>query len=198
MKVDSRGWKTMVACGVATASLAAWAQPPAQAPAPPPRWACCNLRYERDWISDRIFTTRPFVPVGAFVAIKDWGRNRVHVEIDGAKMRAGADYGYFQGSREQFADILFVRDDPRLRLATFPPRVQEAIRAGRIVLGMTKEQVVMSLGPPRFDLTPMLGASNWVYFAAEDGEFDLDWDADDTLKAIHAPIRIRKLVEQPS
>ena len=191
------GWCRLAAASlVAAASCAAW---PQAVPAPQTqRWACCNLRYEKDWISDRILTSRSFLPVGARVVVTDWGRNRVYADIDGVKMRVGADYGYFKGSREEFADVLFVREDPNLRIATFAPAVQAAIRAGRIAIGMTREQVVMAIGPPRFDLTPRRDASNWVHFATADGEFDLDWAPDDTLRAIHAPSRIRKLVEQPS
>ena len=195
--VTRTGWYRLAAGLLATAaSCGAW--PQAGATSQEKRWACCNLRYDKDWISDRQFTARPFLPVGAPVVITDWGRNRVYADINGVKMRAGADREYFKGSREQFAEVLFLREDPSQRIATFPPAVQAAIRSGRIALGMTKEQVVMALGPPRFYLTPVLGAANWVYFAAEDGEFDLDWAADDTLRAIHAPTRIRKLVELPS
>lgn len=47
-----------------------------------------------------------------------------------------------------FAKRIVVKDDPRLNIAKFPPRVQQAIAAAHVAPGMTKEQVIMSIGYP--------------------------------------------------
>ncbi|MEO6364159.1 MAG: hypothetical protein ABIO71_13085 [Caldimonas sp.] len=154
------------------------------------RYTCCNLRHEKNWISDDSFTGRPFLPVGARVVVKDWGRNKVFTEIEGIKVGAGPDEGYFKGTREQFAGVLFVSDDPKLRIATFTPAIQAAIRAGRVSIGMTQEQALMALGPARFDVR-----QPWTYFADADSEYDLEWNVDGTLREIHAPSRVRLQVE---
>lgn len=158
-------------------------------------WTCCNLRHEKNWISDHYLVARPFIPAGSKVTFAGWGRDRVNVEVAGVKVGAGGDYGHFRSTRETLAWLLFVQEDPNLRLATWPPEVQAAIRQGRIRIGMTRDQVHMALGPPRFEHTFSKTASNWVYMATEDGEFDLDFADDGTLRAINAPSRIRALVE---
>ncbi|NUZ06565.1 hypothetical protein [Piscinibacter koreensis] len=188
--------RTWIAIAAAlTAAVPGIAAAQANAQASDQRYTCCNLRYEKDWISDHSLTTRSFVPIGAQVVVTDWGRGTVYALIDGVKMRAGVDYGHFKGTREQLAETLFVRDDPKVRLAGFAPAVQAAIRAGRIVLGMTKEQVLMSLGPPRYEITPLpQSAANWVYYASDDGEFDIDFSDSGTAIAINAPSRVRDLV----
>lgn len=173
----------LVACVAAASTASAGAQSVGEN-----RFACCNLRHEKSWMSDRPILARPFVPVGTRVKIVDFGRNRVHVEIEGKRFTAGIEHGDFGGTRETFANTLFVSHDPLVRLATFEPAVQSAIRAGRIRLGMTREQVVMALGHPRFEF------ARWTYLATEDGGFELDWDAEGRLSVIHAPSRVRALV----
>lgn len=122
-------------------------------------YTCCNLRYEGDWISDANWMGLPFVPAGARIVIKDYGRHHANVLIDGRPMRIGLDYGREQQSVQQFAPTLVTQADPRVRLASYEARVQAAIRAGQVLPGMTREQVTMALGPPRSDGTRSLDAS---------------------------------------
>lgn len=181
-----RSWTIGVAA-IVVATL-----PYAQSPAE--RFTCCNLRHQDGWMSDHQLTTAPFVPAGSRTKILDWGNARVYVQIEGRKFGAGSDHRQPLISRERLAKLWFVEEDPAAKLESYPPDVRAAIRSGRVMLGMRKEQVLMSLGHPRFDATPDVAASNWIYFATEDGEFDLDWSDDGTLRAIHAPSRVRRLV----
>jgi hypothetical protein len=158
------------------------------------RYACCNLHYAERWISDGNWAEQPFLLPGARVKITGWGRNRAFVSIDGRPIEAGVDYSRKEQSREQFADQIFVREDPRPRIASWSPEVQEAIAAGKIRKGMTKEQVVVSLGVPRPDRTPDSKARKWIYFASETAEFDIDFDDAERVEDIQAATRVRKIV----
>ncbi|NUZ06564.1 hypothetical protein [Piscinibacter koreensis] len=146
------------------------------------RYTCCNLHYGDRWISDANFAELPFIPPGARVKITGWGRERVHVNVEGRPTSAGVDYSRTEQTREQFADRIFVRDDPRPRIASWPADVQAAIAAGKVRKGMTREQVVVSLGLPRPDRNPDPSARKLIYFASERAEFDVDFDADDRVE----------------
>lgn len=159
------------------------------------RYTCCNLRYDDRWISESNVLARPFIPAGSRVKISDWGRNRVNVLIEGRPLGASPDYGLEKLTREQFADRLFIKDDPRQRFAAYALQVQSAILEGRIMAGMTREQVVMSIGHPRADLTGDVSGRRWVYTATSDSDdFDLDFDDAGVVREINASSRVKRLV----
>jgi hypothetical protein len=160
------------------------------------RYTCCNLRYDGDWISDNNFIGQPFIPAGSRVKVAGWGRKRVHVNIEGRTMSAGPDSDFEPLTREQFADRIFVKEDPKTKVEGYSPEVQQAIVSGRVLAWMTREQVVMAIGFPRADRTEGgLGGKRWVYSLAEEGdEFDLDFDGDGKLVAVNASSRVRRSV----
>lgn len=159
------------------------------------RYTCCNLRYDGDWISDSNFVGQQFIPAGARVKIVGWGRNRVHASIDGRKMSAGLDNDVERLTREQFADRIFTREDPKTKIESYPGDVQLAIASGRVIAGMTREQVVMAIGYPRADRTiGGLAATRYVYSLSEADEFDLDFNDGGRLIAVNASSRVKRSV----
>lgn len=167
------------------------------APDPDARHTCCNLRYEGDWISDANWHSMPMIPAGARIVIKDYGRHRAHVEIDGRPLRIGLDYGRKQSTIEQFMAQIAVRDDPRPRIAGWPPAIQQAVGSGRVIAGMTREQVIVALGYPRLDRTASLEAATWTYLTLADETIDLQWAADGRLAGIAASAELLKEVQGP-
>lgn len=149
-------------------------------------YACCNLHYDDEWISDENIWGLPFIPAGAPIAIREYGRDRIHVLVDGRPMTIGHDYGRKQETKEQLVTKLLVKEDPAKVIASYSPEVQEAIRSGRILLGMSKEQVIISIGYPRVDLTTSLDLPVWKYKSDDDGKFELVWGADGLLSELRA------------
>ena len=157
-------------------------------------FTCCNLHYEGDWISDANYAKQPFVPAGSRIKINDYGRYRASVTIEGRQMRIGQDHGRAQESTEKYVTKLVVKEDPNLKIATFPSKIQAAIRAGKVMQGMTKEQVIISLGYPRTDGTRSTDLDQWTYWADTSGEYVVVWGADGRLKEIAGTPRIKELV----
>ena len=158
-------------------------------------FTCCNLRYGDDaWISDASSATQPFVPAGAAIKVYEFGSNRAKAMIEGAPMWLGLDYGRAQQSVQQFVSRLAVKEDPRLKLASYPAPTQRAIRAGKIMRGMTKEQVIMSLGYPRTDTTVSLELATWRYSTVDDEVFLVRWAADGLVQEIDAADALKRLV----
>ena len=136
---------------------------------------CCNYRYRGDWISDSNYLPHPLMPIGTPTKITDYGRYRVFTEMGGRKMRIGNDYSRTL-SNVEFAKRIVVAEDPRLKIATFPPKVQQAIAAARVIPGMTREQVIMSIGYPITSENPSLDAPVWRYWQSTFEEFHVNWD----------------------
>jgi hypothetical protein len=147
---------------------------------------CCNYRYEGDWMSDSNYLPYPIMPIGTPTKITDYGRYRVFTEMGGRKIRIGNDYSR-NLTNVDFAKRMVVKEDPRLRIAKFPPRIQQAIAAARIVPGMTKEQVVMSIGYPITSENPSYDAPVWRYWLTSFEEFQVNWDKDVVLSVSGLP-----------
>jgi outer membrane protein assembly factor BamE (lipoprotein component of BamABCDE complex) len=124
------------------------------------------------------------IPAGTPVRLKSIDRYVAYVEIDGKKYRLGLDYGRTAETTEQWANKLIVRDDPKARLAAWSPAVRKAIQGGQVMPGMTKEQVIMSLGYPMTNENPQLDAPYWRYWWSSWGEYKIHWNGAGRVKEV--------------
>src|ERR1700685_2746588 len=97
--------------------------------------------------------------------------------------RLGHDYGRDQESLEVWVGKIVVNDDPRPRIATYPPTVQAAIREGKVMVGMTREQAIASIGYPLPSESVSLDAPTWRICRSSHGEYDLNFGADGRIKS---------------
>ena len=153
-----------------------------------------NLRYEGDWISEVSWPNQAFVPVGSRLKVVDYGSNRVSVLVEGRKMRMGIDWTRGKETIQQFVARATTNDDPRKTIAAYPEKVRDAIRAGRVIVGMTKDQVLYALGRPRVDFVPSLSMNEWKYEVPEQEEMFLVFDDIGALKEVDGSRRARKFV----
>lgn len=156
-------------------------------------YTCCNLHYDGDWISDANWSSLPMLPAGASIRVLEYGRYRVMAEIDGRKMRLGLDYGR-QQPLEEWARKLVVQDDPRARIARWPAPVRDAVRAGKVAIGMSKEEVIVARGYPPAHQTPSLDLPQWKYWHTSFGSFLVVWDSSGRVKDVIADAETRYLV----
>jgi outer membrane protein assembly factor BamE (lipoprotein component of BamABCDE complex) len=156
-------------------------------------YACCNLHYQRDKISDANWHELPFYPAGTPVRVTGLHYDRATVVIDGAEMYIRQEYGREQETLGKFIAKTIVAEDPRPKIAAWPKEVQDAIRAARVMPGMTKEQVIVSLGYPMTSETPSLDASTWRYYVGSFDPYDVVWGADGRVQEVRgiAPVRAR-------
>ena len=141
-------------------------------------YTCCNFHYEKDWINDGNYAQLPMIPAGSPIKVISYGSNRAQVEIEGKPYRLGHDYGREQETLEQWVRKLVVDQDPKVKLAAYPPAVRKAIQNGQIMVGMTKEQVIMAVGYPLTNENPRLDAPLWRYWWSSFGEYQVHWSGD--------------------
>lgn len=161
------------------------------------RFTCCNLHYNGDWISDTNATTLPMIPAGTPIVLESFGFNRAKVLIDRRQMRIGHDYGRKQETKEQYVAKLIVNDDPKNKIKTYPQRIQDVIAAGKVCKGMTREQVIISLGYPRTDATQSLSATEWKYWTASWNEYLVIWGQDGLVVDITGPTEVLEQLVMP-
>src|SRR5262249_17461288 len=136
-------------------------------------FACCNLHYSKDWINDGNYAELPMISAGTPIEVISYGRQRPYIKIDGKPMRLGHDYGPDQGSLEAWVNKVVVADDPRPRIATWPKVVKDAIYEGKVVTGMTREQVIASVGYPLTNENVTLDQPTWRMWRSSSGEYQL-------------------------
>jgi len=174
------------------------APPPAGSPGsqtlPRQGFACCVLHYSHDWINDGNYAELPMIPAGTPIEVLNYGSNRAYVKVDGKPMRLGHDYGRDQESLENWVNKVVVNDDPRPRIATYAPPVQAAIREGKVMVGMTREQAIASIGYPLTSENISLDAPTWRIWRSSHGEYDLNFGADGRIKSITGEDSVTSLV----
>lgn len=157
---------------------------------PPPGFLCCNLHTDGTWASDSNYrdSNKKLLPAGTRVVPIDFGRNRINVEMDGIRQSIGNDYSR-DLSPEQFAARWIVRANPRGRLAKWSDEIRSAVRQSKVMRGMTRAQVQMSLGYPTTSYTPNLNLSTWRYRTSSRGEFQVLFGAMGWSNRSRLPIR---------
>lgn len=158
-------------------------------------YLCCNLRTDGSWISDANYQEngKRILPVGTPAKVTGYGRQRVQIEINGGRQAIGNDY-----SRDldlgTFAKRYVVKDDPKTKIATFPPKVRAAIEKAKVLPGMTREQVLMAVGYPISSENPDLDAKVWRLWLSSFAEFQVIFDDKGRVKEIQTDPATKNLV----
>ena len=160
---------------------------PAAAQDKPEGYTCCNLHYEKDWISDANWGSLPMIPAGARIKVLDYGWNRASVEIDGKPYRIGHDYGRSEESLEKFVAKLVVKASPRAKVDRYPARAKAAINEGRVAPGMTREQVIVAVGYPPTHRTPTLDSPVWHAWYSRTKRYEIHWKGNTVDRLVGAP-----------
>lgn len=164
-------------------------------------YTCCNLRHEGgdDWISELNYISEPMIPFGQPVSVISYEKNLAHINLHGKPMRLGQDYTRKDLTLEQYVKRIIVPENPAEKLVTYPRKIQDAIILGKVMNGMTKEQVIMSVGYPFTQENPDMNAPMWRMWIGSFEEYQLMWDKNEKVKAIIAdPVTKSLIVYEPN
>ena len=167
----------------------------AQAQATYSGFLCCNMRTDGAWISDANYAEngKRVIPAGTPVTITGYGRNRVNTTMNGEKQDLGNDYSR-DLSLEAFAKRYVVNPDPNLALNKAPAKVRQAVKTGRITPGMTREQVIMSLGWPISSENPHMDSKVWRFWLGSFEEFQVKFDGAGRVTGVDGDAMVRNRV----
>jgi hypothetical protein len=143
----------------------------------PVGFLCCNMRTDGSWISDGNYEEngKRVIPVGTPIKVTGYGRYRVKVDINGKGQAIGNDYSR-DIPLDEFAKRYVVAENPAAKIAGFPKKIQDAIASARIVPGMTREQVLMSVGYPMSSENHDLTAKTWRFWLSSFAEYHVNFD----------------------
>lgn len=161
----------------------------------PEGYLCCNMRTDGSWISDSNYAEngKRILAVGTPLKVTGYGRYRAYVEIDGKKQALGNDYSR-DLEQTAFALRYVVAQDPKAKIAGYPKKIQQAIKNAQLMPGMTREQVLMSVGYPISSENPNLDAKVWRYWLTSFAEFQVIFDGNNRVKEITTDAQTRNLV----
>lgn len=163
----------------------------------PQGYLCCNMRDVDGWISDINYVEGAhLLPAGTPVAATGYGHYRVYVDINGRQEAIGNDYSRTL-DMGAFAKRYIVPNNPARKLARYPARIRKAIKSARVMKGMTREQVIMSLGYPITSENATLNSNVWRYWVSSFAEYDVVWGKNGRVRSITADPMTRNLVEMP-
>jgi hypothetical protein len=123
--------------------------------------------------------------------------DRAHVLIAGSEMYIRQEYGREQETLGTFIGKTIVATDPKPKIATWPKEIQEAIQAGRVMPGMTKEQLIVSLGYPMTSYTAALDSPIWKYWVGSFDPYEIVWGPDGRVQEIRGETHVRARVIYP-
>lgn len=134
-------------------------------------YTCCNLRPDYGWVSSANMLGGPIIPVGEPVVIDTMKRDRyAYGTVGGDYISLRDDEVRNKEGALRWIRQIVVSTDPKVALATWSPEVQKAVYSGKVVVGMTRPQVLMSLSYPSRNDTKELNASAWRYWTTQEDE----------------------------
>jgi hypothetical protein len=153
---------------------------------------CCNLHSDGQEISDISIggPEQHVVPLGSPIRATSYSKHRVKVVVENKNQTLLNDY-----SRdlpiEQFAKRFIVSEDPAVKIKTFPQNIQYAIAAGHLVKGMTREQVLMSVGYPASSEVPNLSSNEWLFWITDKVQYRVKFDDKEQLADVENVVDAR-------
>lgn len=190
--------RTLCATAVVVCAITATTTLRAQT-VPDDGYLCCNLRVNGNWASDANAARSGdrVLKAGTKVIGLAYGSAQLDVEIEGQKISVGNDYSRTIPMKE-FAARWVVAKDPTPAMQKWTPRIQQAVKAGRIVPGMNRKQVLMSLGWPTASATPNLEDPVWSYTATNGSRYKVVFNPAWLVKAVDADAETKKHVLLPT
>jgi hypothetical protein len=137
-------------------------------------FSCCNLHYDGDTITDSNFGQLPFLPAGSPVKVRQIDGYIAQVDVGSRQLRLVLEHR--QETMQEWLGRIVVADDPRTKLAAFPPPIRDAISAGKLVKGMTREQAVMAVGYPQTNEKLRFEGSSWRYWWSGFAPYYVYWN----------------------
>ena len=162
-------------------------------------YTCCNIHYEKNEVSDANYSIGSTLPFGSPAVVQKMTTDAVTFRSGATELTLIHSYGRDQESAQQYFGKILVETDPHVRFATYGKQVQAAISDGRVEQGMTKEQVIMSLGYPPTHRTASTDANTWIYWYNRWVTYEVQFDAKGVVSNImgNAPTRNEPIVATP-
>ncbi|HEX9140094.1 MAG TPA: hypothetical protein VF848_09905 [Steroidobacteraceae bacterium] len=157
-------------------------------------FSCCVLHYDGNKINDRNYASLPMIPAGTPVEVIGYDGSTAKVKIDGKAMVLDHNWGRDQESLDVWVNKVVVNEDPRPRIADYPPEVQEAIRLGKVMVGMSREEAISAIGYPVANENITLDSPIWQLRRARGDEYQLNFDRNGRIESVSGDDSVTELM----
>ncbi|KAF0093353.1 MAG: hypothetical protein E1N59_2947 [Puniceicoccaceae bacterium 5H] len=143
-----------------------------------------GFKYEGDDWPATNYWRGAFVPINTeveLVACDDESMSLLIVDT-GVMLEIDNIEKYTHRSMLEYASLMLAAEPTNL--SRFSEEMQDAIKAGRPHIGMTKEQVIYTRGYPPFHRTPSLKSPEWIYWHSRFNKRAFRFDGDGILVSI--------------
>ena len=103
-------------------------------------------------------------PVGTSYSMITGNSTVTFRDMTGRKYSIEFDPGYRLCTLRDYIAATFTTEPPEEMLKEIPPATLERIRAGQVVAGMSRRDVLLAYGPPPAARTPNLRNETWLYW----------------------------------
>jgi hypothetical protein len=160
-------------------------------------YTCCNLRPDYGWVSSTNMLGGPIVPFGEPAVLDTMKRDRyLYGTIGSDYVSLRDDTSRSREDMLRWARQIVVPADPKLTLANWSPEVQKAVYSAKVMVGMTRPQVLMALSYPSRNDTKDLNAGSWRYWTVQEDEpVDVLFGADGTVSGFSGKSSAVRTVE---
>lgn len=141
-------------------------------------YTCCNIHHESSDFSDANYYVGGMLLLGSPVQVQSVDRGAVTILAAGQQISLHHRYGTAQETLQQYIDKILVSEDPKVKLSSYSQSAQQAIKDGRVEVGMTRDQVIMAIGYPPTHRTASLSASEWTYWYNTWMTYRVQFDSD--------------------
>jgi hypothetical protein len=163
------------------------------------RYLCCNVRYEGPVITDNPYQVGTLIPVGTRVEIIEVRADRVKFRPEGhPEITLVEKFGRKELPFDQLMARMFVETDPRNRLAPAgrtrtrrkrnpepaPPTRLTLVEQGVVEPGMTRDEVIMTIGYPPAHRTPSLEQPEWHYWKNRWDQYTVVFEGDRVARVV--------------
>ena len=117
---------------------------------------------EKNKIQGLNFSRGLLIPINSQIKIISASNNGIVIEYIGAKITYTTSTKYTKIDTSKMLDRLFAKS--KVDLSKYEQSVQDNIKNAKVVVGMTKEEVLLSRGYPPLHQTLSLEANLWKYW----------------------------------
>lgn len=130
------------------------------------RYAVANVYTDEGTISWVNYLQGPIIPIGTKVEVTDSGDGSVDFTI----VSSGKEYSFENDedrsghTAPELFERLFSKEDPAGKISALPKSERGRVKAAKPKVGMTKDAVLMAIGPPPPHATSSLDSDEWTYW----------------------------------
>jgi outer membrane protein assembly factor BamE (lipoprotein component of BamABCDE complex) len=119
------------------------------------------------------------LPVGTKVEVLERDDDEVRCKVlgSGAEFRFVSHKSLGKDASEMFP-FFFAATDPAARIAALSPEEQKQVKAGTLAKGMSRDAVLLTVGPPPPHRTLSLESNTWTYWSSKFSTFQVVFDGE--------------------